>query len=105
MNRHHGIVILQARCKRDTNSVQDAIEKIMMANTWATAPEAWKTFTHQHPELGYRDGRQQFHNFLRRHRDALVHHDAIRRAKGKYWIAHQERFCEVAFELATRGRL
>ena len=68
---------------------------------WATGPDAWKTFTQQHPELGYRDGRQQFHTFLRYHRDALVRADALRRAKGKFWVAHQSRFCEVAFALAT----
>ena len=69
--------------------------------SWATGPDAWKQFTKQHPELGYRDGRQQFHNFLRYHRDALVRADALRRAKGKFWVAHQSRFCEVAFALAT----
>lgn len=68
---------------------------------WATGPEAWKTFTRLHPELGYRDGPQQFHNFLRYHREALLRVDAMRRAKRKIWVAHQERFCEAAFELAT----
>ena len=68
---------------------------------WTTGPDAWKTFTERHPELGYRDGRQQFHNFLRRHREALVKHDALRLAKRRFWVARQERFCELAFELAT----
>jgi len=70
---------------------------------WVTGHEAWTQFTKIHPELGYRDGFQQFHNFLRYHRDALVKRDALRRAKRKFWIAHTGRFNEAAFELATRG--
>ena len=70
-------------------------------HSWATGPDAWKQFTKQHPELGYRDGRQQFHNFLRHHREALVKGDALRRAKGKFWVAHRDRFSEIAFNLAT----
>lgn len=70
-------------------------------HSWATGPEAWKTFTRTHPELGYREGPQQFHNFLRHHREALLRADAMRKAKSKFWVAHQERFCEIAFELAT----
>lgn len=69
---------------------------------WTTAHNAWRLFTKEHPELAYRDGAQQFYNFLRYHRDALVARDAIRRAKRRFWIAHTERFSEAAFELATR---
>lgn len=68
---------------------------------WATGREAWKDFTQLHPELGYREGSQQFHNFLRYHREALVNCDALRRAKGKFWVAHKERFFTAAFELST----
>ena len=68
---------------------------------WMTGPDAWAYFTRQHPELGYKDGRQQFYNFLRYHRDQLVAADAIRRAKSKFWVAHRQRFTEVAFALAT----
>jgi hypothetical protein len=71
---------------------------------WITGPEAWAAFANDHPELGYQGGRQQFYNFLRYHRDQLVALDAIRRAKGKFWIAHQQRFSEAAFDLAT-GKL
>ncbi len=70
---------------------------------WKTGHEVWQQFTQLHPELGYQNGRQQFHNFLRYHRKALVERDAIRRAKGKFWIGHAERFAEAAFELATTG--
>lgn len=70
---------------------------------WRTAHDAWRLFTQAHPELAYRDGAQQFYNFLRYHRDALVKQDAIRRAKGKFWIAHTGRFIEAAFELASGG--
>jgi hypothetical protein len=71
---------------------------------WTTGHGAWSALTQTHPELSYRDGRQQFHNFLRTNRDALVAADAIRKAKGRHWIAHTERFIAVAFELATRGK-
>jgi hypothetical protein len=71
---------------------------------WTTGLEAWRRFTKKHPELGYRNGFQQFHNFLRNNRDVLVEHDAIRRAKNKFWVAHVNRFNAIAFELAT-GRL
>ncbi len=70
---------------------------------WITALDAWKLFTEAHPELGYRGGIQQFYNFLRRNRDALVAQDAIRRAKRRFWIAHKHRFIDVAFELSTGG--
>jgi hypothetical protein len=68
---------------------------------WGTGPAAWEQFTIRHPELGYRPGRQRFHNFLRHHREALLAADAIRIAKRRYWIAHFERFNDVGFECAT----
>jgi hypothetical protein len=68
---------------------------------WVTASEAWRLFVHSHPELGYRDGKWQIHNFLRLHRSALVEHDAIRKAKGRFWIAHRSRFLKVAFDACT----
>ena len=71
------------------------------SHSWTTGHHAWTTFTRIHPELGYRDGAQQFYNFLRRHRAALVDYDALRRANGRFWVAHEERFCTLAFELAT----
>jgi hypothetical protein len=71
------------------------------SHSWTTGHQAWKTFTRMHPELGYRDGQQAFYNFLRNNRPALLNCDAIRRAKGRFWVAHQDRFCTLAFELAT----
>lgn len=70
---------------------------------WTNAHEAWRLYTQIHPEVGYREGAQQFYNFLRYHRAALLKRDAIRRAKGRFWIAHKSRFIEAAFELATGG--
>jgi hypothetical protein len=58
-------------------------------------------FVEQHPELGYKPGRMNFHNFLRVNRETLCRHDAIRLAKNKFWIAQEEKFCLVAFECAT----
>lgn len=73
----------------------------MTIEKWVTGPEAWKKFVQEHPELGYRSGRMNFHNFLRMNRNILCAHDAIRLAKNKFWIAQEEKFCLVAFECAT----
>lgn len=74
------------------------------SSEWVTGPAAWAAFVKLHPELGYRPGRWPFHNFLRFHREALLAIDAIRLAKKRFWIAHQERFAGAAFDCAT-GRL
>lgn len=68
---------------------------------WVTALTAWSAFVTEHPELGYASGKWQFHNFLRHHRERLVHFDAIRRAKNRFWIAHISRFTQTAFDCAT----
>lgn len=68
---------------------------------WMPGAQAWAAFVGRHPELGYRPGRWQFHNFLRLHRDDLVAMDAIRMAKRRFWIAHADRFSHAAFECAT----
>jgi hypothetical protein len=71
---------------------------------WKVGPDAWADFIRHHPELGYRAGNWQFHNFLRFHRQALVAHDAIRLGKKRFWIVHSARFPLIAFECAT-GKL
>ncbi len=68
---------------------------------WLTGPQAWAEFVATHPELGYKPGRMNFHNFLRNAKPHLVAADAIRLAKRKFWIAHQSRFPETAFEIST----
>ena len=68
---------------------------------WLVGPTAWEIFVNKHPELGYKPGRMNFHNFLRHARDELVGMDAIRMAKHKFWIAHEERFSIGAFAIAT----
>ena len=45
-----------------------------------------------------------FHNFLRHAKGELVSMDAIRMAKHKFWIAHEERFPLGAFEIATSSK-
>ena len=72
---------------------------------WKVGPDAWAAFILKHPELGYRPGKWQFHNFLRFHRIALVEQDAIRLAKNRFWIAHLDRFCTVSFACATGAHL
>jgi len=70
-------------------------------NIWKPGPSAWDQFTNLHPELGYPKGRWGFHNFLRNHKEMLCQADAIRLARNKFWIAHQSRFNQHAFALAT----
>ena len=41
-------------------------------NPWVTGQTAWSAFTTVHPELGYKDGPQQFYNFLRLNREHLL---------------------------------
>lgn len=71
------------------------------ATEWITAADAWALFVKRHPELAYREGHWQFHNFLRNFREQLRQVDAIRIAKGRHWIAHRERFMRAAFDCAT----
>lgn len=71
---------------------------------WQTGPEAWQEFVRRHPELGLKPGKWRFHNFLRLHKQALMHADAIRLAQRRFWIAHVDRLCVTAFECAT-GKL
>lgn len=76
-------------------------EPTRQAEDWATGTRAWNDFVEKNPILGFRPGRWGFHNFLRLHRRALIESDAIRRARNRFWIVHRDRFCAVAFELAT----
>jgi hypothetical protein len=89
---------------RDANpniQVNERNNRVTDINEWTTAHKAWDTFVHEHPELGYQPGRWQLHNFLRHFRADLTSCDAIRKAKGRHWIAHQRRFNAAAFDCAT----
>jgi hypothetical protein len=68
---------------------------------WMTAHEAFAAFCAQHPELGLRPSYWSLHNLLRHHRQPLEAADALRRANGRHWIAHRERFDSVLFDLLT----
>lgn len=70
---------------------------------WTTANEAWRSFVREHPELGYRDGRWPFYNFLRLHKQHLVDADAIRWAKNRFWIANVSRFSSACFDAVTNS--
>jgi hypothetical protein len=73
-----------------------------MSNTeWVLGHDAWGLFTERHPELALKPGFWTFHNFLRLHRAQLLSCDAIRKARGRWWIAHAERFPSAAFDCAT----
>lgn len=71
------------------------------SHEWVTSADAWRSFIKTHPELGYREGKWQFHNFLRFHREHLIAKDAIRKARKRFWVAHLSRFIEAAFECAA----
>ncbi len=73
----------------------------MLSSEWRVGQDVWADFIKQHPELGYQPGKWPFHNFLRFHRGPLLEADAIRKAKGRFWIAHADRFSPVAFDCAT----
>jgi hypothetical protein len=64
-------------------------------------PGLWVDFVHQNPDVGYRWGKWQFHNFLRFHRDALVASDVSRQAKKHFWIGHVERLPATASAYTT----
>lgn len=68
---------------------------------WVVAEEGWRNFCAKHPELDLRPTLWAFHNFLRATREQLVAADALRKAKGKHWIVHVERFDKAAFDLLT----
>lgn len=73
---------------------------------WVTAHEGFATFCATHPELGLRPSYWGLHNMLRHHRQPLEAADALRRANGRHWISHRERFPRTLFDLltlATRG--
>lgn len=68
---------------------------------WDTAHRVWDRFVTRHPELRYPRGRWGFVNFIRAFRQPLIDADAIRLARNKFWVAHEERFPSMAFALAT----
>jgi hypothetical protein len=70
---------------------------------WGLADEVYEEFRIAHPELFMGGGKWGFHNFLRYARDQLVAGDAIRKVKGKHWIANRKTFNQVAFEVVTLG--
>lgn len=76
-------------------------QKITSQSEWQTGVRVWDNFTEQRPELGLRKGKWAFHNFLRPYRSALVRADVIRMARNRFWLAHVDRFDEVAFDCAT----
>lgn len=76
-------------------------QHIAPTSEWQTGIQVWNIFAERRPELGLRPGKWAFHNFLRVHRQPLRRADAIRLVRNRFWLAHVERFCAVAFECAT----
>jgi hypothetical protein len=71
------------------------------SSIWGEGTLVYNEFVKIHSELHFKCGRWGFHNFLRNHRAELVRADAIRKARGRFWIAHRVRFPHAAFALST----
>ena len=71
------------------------------SHEWASLESVWHDFVSANPVLDMRPDPWALTNFLRSTREKLVDADAIRKAKGRFWIAHVERFPAVAFALIT----
>lgn len=72
-----------------------------MEREWLLASDAFDAFRDKHPELALTGGHWGFHNMLRQNRSALEKADAIRKANGRHWIAHVDRFHRALFDLLT----
>ena len=72
-----------------------------MEKEWMLATEAFNAFRDKHPELALTGGHWGFHNMLRQNKARLEKADAIRKANGKHWIAHVDRFHRALFDLLT----
>lgn len=79
-------------------------------SNWMAAEDVWSAFARDHPILNFPIGRWGLVNFLRSRRcpddptpcrEFLIRADVIRRARGRFWVAHKERFAPVAFDLST----
>ncbi len=71
---------------------------------WVPLMTCWTQFCAEHQVLGLRDSYHAAHNFLRRHREALLAGDVLRRANRRFWIADSTRFSGFAFDLLTKGQ-
>jgi hypothetical protein len=85
--------------------VEISSDQKISRSQWSEATAVFNQFVQLHPELHFKPGRWSLHNFLRTHKSQLLRVDAIRKAKNRYWIAHQARFIEVAFALSTGQRV
>lgn len=72
---------------------------------WQPFASEWEAFATRHPVLGLRPTYHGSVNFLRRHRDALLAADVLRRANRRHWIVDTARFDSFAFDLLTQGPL
>lgn len=70
-------------------------------SAWTTAHEAHAQFCATHPELGLKPSFYGMHNLFRRFREPLEAADALRKASGRHWIAHRERYPKTLFDLLT----
>lgn len=68
---------------------------------WGKAEDVYNEFCIAHPELYMTSGKWGLHNFLRYARDYLISQDAIRKVKGKHWIACRSKFPAAAFDAVT----
>lgn len=71
---------------------------------WVYAPEAWRQFAKNHPELGIRPTGNSWVHFQRTHAKTLIAADVIRRSafRGRM-LADSTRFDQATFNLLTTG--
>lgn len=70
-------------------------------DTWVDLETAYRDFAFSAPVLKLRTGPASLLAFLKDHKDKLIELDVIRLAHGRRWIARQDRFARVAFDLLT----
>lgn len=68
---------------------------------WVGINEAWRNFCAKHPELGQKPEQWALTNVLRVNTAPLVAADAIRKVRGRHWIAQPETFERTMFDLLT----
>lgn len=68
---------------------------------WIGINEAWRNFCAKHPELEQKPEQWSLTNVLRTGKPVLIKHDAIRKVRGRHWIAQPEKFNTVMFDWLT----
>jgi len=77
------------------------MEPVFDALNWSAFDEVYQRFARAYPMLGLTGTRWGAVHTRRKHGAALLASDAARRSASGRWIAHNDRFPQVMFELLT----